>query len=133
MIKSEKGDVANCILTLKASALKGHVSLMLMFMTVSQGDGGVLTCFWKERRMDSGHPRSHRCIYSNSRAEISNMNDLPSESTEWTRGPWGSGLRKSHQPERGGEPGQEAEMERPEGGEKSAESVKGLADSASCD
>lgn len=110
-VKSEKGDVAYGILTLKASALKGHVSLTLMFMTMSQGDGGVLTCFWKERRMDSGHLRSHRCIYCNRRAEISNMNDLPSESTEWTRGPWGPGLRKSHQPERGGEPGQEAEME----------------------
>lgn len=101
MIKSEKGDVANCILTLKASALKGHVSLMLMFMTVSQGDGGVLTCFWKERRMDSGHPRSHRCIYSNSRAEISNMNDLPSESTEWTGGLGGLGFGNPTSPREG--------------------------------
>ena len=53
VIKAEKADIANCILTLKASALKGHVSLLLMFMTMSQGDGGVLTCFWKERRKDS--------------------------------------------------------------------------------
>ena len=61
------------------------------------------------------------------------MNDLPSESTEWTRGPWGPGLRKSHQPERGGEPGKEAELQQPEGGENPAESMKGLANGVSCD
>lgn len=76
---------------------------MRMFMTRSRGDGEVLICSWNKRKMNSDYLKSHGCVYSNRRAYVSNMNDLPMREYKMgNKGTLGPGLNKFHQPERGG-------------------------------